>query len=66
MVAGLEKPAMPLDGKLTAAQVESIKLWIDQGAEWERCERSGGGQRTGVVERRCSGAGRGPQLLGVS
>jgi hypothetical protein len=35
MVAGLEKPAMPLDGKLTAAQVESIKLWIDQGAAWD-------------------------------
>ena len=35
MVAGLEKPTMPLDGKLTASQVESIKLWIDQGAVWE-------------------------------
>jgi hypothetical protein len=35
MVAGLEKPAMPLDGKLTASQVESIKLWIDQGAVWD-------------------------------
>ncbi len=34
MIAGLEKPAMPLDGKLTSAQVESIKLWIDQGADW--------------------------------
>ena len=35
MVAGLEKPSMPLDGKLTASQVESIKLWIDQGALWD-------------------------------
>jgi hypothetical protein len=35
MIAGLEKPAMPLDGKLTAAQIESIKLWIDQGAVWD-------------------------------
>jgi hypothetical protein len=35
MVAGFEKPAMPLDGKLTAAQIESIKLWIDQGAVWD-------------------------------
>ncbi len=34
MVAGLEKPAMPLDGKLTAAQVETIKIWINQGAPW--------------------------------
>ncbi len=35
MVAGLEKPSMPLDGKLTASQVENIKLWIDQGAVWD-------------------------------
>ena len=35
MVAGLEKPAMPLDGKLTAEQVETIKLWIDQGLAWD-------------------------------
>ena len=34
MVAGLEKPTMPLDGKLTPAQVENLKLWINQGAEW--------------------------------
>jgi hypothetical protein len=34
MVAGLEKPAMPLGGKLTSAQVENIRLWINQGAEW--------------------------------
>jgi len=35
LVAGLEKPAMPLDGKLTAAQIALIKDWIDQGAVWE-------------------------------
>jgi hypothetical protein len=35
MVAGLEKPSMPLDGKLTAPQIETIKLWIDQGAAWD-------------------------------
>jgi hypothetical protein len=34
VVAGLEKPAMPLDGKLTDAQIERIKEWIDQGAQW--------------------------------
>ena len=32
MVAGLEKPAMPLGGKLTMEQVENIRLWIEQGA----------------------------------
>src|SRR4051794_23128244 len=35
VVAGLEKPAMPLDGKLTAAQISIIKEWIDQGAGWD-------------------------------
>jgi hypothetical protein len=34
VVAGLEKPSMPLDGKLTAAQISIIKDWIDQGAPW--------------------------------
>ena len=35
VVAGLEKPSMPLDGKLTAAQISLIKDWIDQGAVWD-------------------------------
>src|SRR5579863_8472529 len=35
LVAGLEKPSMPMDGKLTADQVANIKAWIDQGAEWD-------------------------------
>src|SRR5262249_14209521 len=35
LVAGLEKPAMPMDGKLTAAQISIIKDWINQGAPWE-------------------------------
>ena len=35
VVAGLEKPAMPLDGKLTAAQISIIRDWIDQGAVWD-------------------------------
>ncbi|MBL8178943.1 MAG: PSD1 domain-containing protein [Bryobacterales bacterium] len=34
-VAGLEKPAMPMDGKLTDGEVETLRLWIDQGAVWE-------------------------------
>jgi len=35
VVAGLDKPRMPMNGKLTPAQIETIKLWIDQGAQWE-------------------------------
>jgi Protein of unknown function (DUF1553)/Protein of unknown function (DUF1549)/Planctomycete cytochrome C len=35
LVAGLEKPSMPMDGKLTAEQVSAIKDWINQGAPWE-------------------------------
>jgi hypothetical protein len=34
LVAGLEKPAMPLDGKLSDAQVAALKKWIDEGAPW--------------------------------
>ena len=35
---GPEKPAMPMDGKLTAGQIETIKRWIDQGAPWSGTE----------------------------
>jgi mono/diheme cytochrome c family protein len=35
VVAGLEKPAMPMGGTLTAAQIALIKNWIDQGATWD-------------------------------
>ena len=35
LVAGLEKPSMPLDGTLTAGQISTIKEWIDQGAPWD-------------------------------
>src|SRR5258708_7858939 len=37
-VAGLESPRMPMNGKLTPDQIEAIKLWIDQGAQWEATE----------------------------
>src|SRR5690348_13704410 len=35
VVAGLEKPSMPLGGKLTPEQVAAIREWIDQGAAWD-------------------------------
>jgi hypothetical protein len=35
-VAGLETPAMPMDGRpLTPAQLAAVKAWIDQGARWD-------------------------------
>src|SRR5262245_7737441 len=35
MVAGLERPAMPMQGEaLTAAEVAAVKKWIDEGAAW--------------------------------
>ena len=41
LVAGLEKPAMPMDGTLTADQVSLIKLWIEQGARWDASPDAG-------------------------
>jgi hypothetical protein len=39
-IAGLDQPAMPLDGgTLPAPQVAAIKAWIDQGASWEAGSR---------------------------
>ncbi|MDQ1469712.1 MAG: hypothetical protein QOJ99_1192, partial [Bryobacterales bacterium] len=35
LAAGLEKPAMPIGGKLSADDIESLRLWIEQGAVWE-------------------------------
>jgi hypothetical protein len=36
MIAGLDKPAMPLNGnKLSDGQIAAIKDWIDQGAHWD-------------------------------
>ena len=35
LVAGLEKPAMPIGGKLSPDEIESIRLWIAQGAVWD-------------------------------
>src|SRR5437764_13513842 len=29
LVSGLEKPAMPMDGKLTAEQIAAVKDWIE-------------------------------------
>ncbi|MBV8817903.1 MAG: DUF1553 domain-containing protein [Acidobacteriaceae bacterium] len=34
-VAGLQKPLMPMDGKLTPEQIALIKDWIDEGAVWD-------------------------------
>ena len=34
-VAGLERPAMPMDSKLTSEQISAIKTWIDEGAHWD-------------------------------
>jgi hypothetical protein len=36
VIAGLEKPAMPLDGEpLPANEIALIKSWIDEGAHWD-------------------------------
>jgi mono/diheme cytochrome c family protein len=35
VVAALEKPSMPLGGKLSAEEIATIRRWIDQGAVWD-------------------------------
>ncbi|MBM3737703.1 MAG: DUF1553 domain-containing protein [Acidobacteria bacterium] len=34
-VAGIEKPVMPMDGKLSAKEIEIIRGWISDGVPWE-------------------------------
>jgi hypothetical protein len=34
-ISGLEKPLMPMDGKLKPEEVEAIRAWITAGAPWE-------------------------------
>jgi hypothetical protein len=34
MVAGLDRPEMPLGGKLSADQIALLRNWIDRGAHW--------------------------------
>src|SRR3954470_15005436 len=31
MISGVEKPSMPMDGKLSPEQVQKLRLWIEQG-----------------------------------
>lgn len=34
MITGQTKPLMPMDGKLTAAEIELFRTWIAEGAPW--------------------------------
>ncbi len=33
--AGLEEPSMPLDGRLSGDEIEILRRWIAEGAEWD-------------------------------
>ena len=51
LVAGLEKPTMPLGGTLTADQIAVIRKWIEQGAPWDRApETKTGAGSTAALE----------------
>src|SRR5258708_11332442 len=34
-ITGQDQPAMPLGGKLTPAEIATVRKWIDAGAPWE-------------------------------
>src|ERR1044071_4886131 len=34
-ITGADQPAMPLGGKLSAAEIAILKQWIDAGAPWD-------------------------------
>ncbi len=42
-IKGLELPQMPLGGKLPDSSIETIKNWIDGGAEWDKSITLGSG-----------------------
>jgi hypothetical protein len=43
-IAGLERPAMPAQGEpLTAAEIATIKRWIDEGAVWSAARTTSAG-----------------------
>jgi len=44
-VAGMEEPAMPLGGALSAEEVALLRRWIAGGAEWEEAEAGRSGEK---------------------
>ncbi len=50
LISGAEKPSMPIGGKLTAAEIETIRLWIDQGLQWDGGPADSHARSTTVVE----------------
>ncbi|MCC6587287.1 MAG: PSD1 domain-containing protein [Bryobacterales bacterium] len=47
-VAGVEKPAMPMDGKLKPGEIEILRSWIAQGAQWTEALGGTGGAKNGL------------------
>ncbi|MBK9170238.1 MAG: PSD1 domain-containing protein [Bryobacterales bacterium] len=43
LVAGHEKPRMPLEGALPDAAIDAIRRWIEQGAPWDTAPAAGPG-----------------------
>ncbi len=50
-VAGLEKPMMPMDGKLSAGEIKILESWIAEGASWDGAAISGGASNLSALER---------------
>ena len=50
-LAGLEQPAMPMDGStLTDAEIAAVRTWIDDGAHWDTGGATSTGDALSVLE----------------
>lgn len=50
-ITGRALPQMPLGGRLTEAEIQVLKQWIDGGAEWDAAANLGGQSGTSVTRK---------------
>src|SRR5262249_32780951 len=62
-IAGLDLPAMPMTGSLTAEQIAIVKTWIDEGAHWELPTATAATAPAAAPPRAAALAARGPMEI---